>query len=46
MRKLMLVLIALIAAVTFIRSLDGSLIAEENPADLKAAALAPDLQSQ
>jgi hypothetical protein len=32
MRKLVLILIALIAAVTFIRSLDVSLNAEENPA--------------
>jgi hypothetical protein len=33
----MLILIALIAAVTFIRSLDVSLTAEENTVDLKAA---------
>ncbi|MDR1363142.1 MAG: hypothetical protein LBJ35_03720 [Spirochaetaceae bacterium] len=46
MRKLMLTLIALIAAVTFIRSLDVSLNAEEHPADFKAAAVTPDLQTQ
>ncbi|MDR3357164.1 MAG: hypothetical protein LBO04_08295 [Spirochaetaceae bacterium] len=38
MRKLVLILIALIAAVTFIRSMDGSLKAEEHSGDLNAAA--------
>jgi hypothetical protein len=46
MRKLVLILIALIAAVTFIRSLDGSLKAEEQFADIGAAATAPDLQEK
>jgi hypothetical protein len=41
MRKLMLILIALIAAITFIRSLDVSLKAEENAVGLKASV--PDL---
>ncbi|MDR2444557.1 MAG: hypothetical protein LBD44_01275 [Spirochaetaceae bacterium] len=46
MRKLVLILIALIAAVTFIRSLDGSLKAEEKFTDLGADATAPDLQAK
>jgi hypothetical protein len=33
----MLILIAVIAAVTFIRSMDASLKAEENPTNLMAA---------
>jgi hypothetical protein len=37
MRKLMLILIALIAAVTFIRSLDVSLTAEENKAEFRVS---------
>jgi hypothetical protein len=41
MRKLVLILIALIAAVTFIRSLDSSLKAEEQPAALKGATATP-----
>jgi hypothetical protein len=39
MRKLVLILIALIAAVTFIRSLDVSLNAEENGDNFKSASL-------
>ncbi|MDR1147384.1 MAG: hypothetical protein LBK66_02020 [Spirochaetaceae bacterium] len=46
MRKLMLILIALIGAVIFIRSVGDSLNAEEHPAGLEAAALAPDLTTQ
>jgi hypothetical protein len=42
----MLTLIALIAAVTFIRSIDGPLNAEEHSVSLEAAALAPDLQAE
>lgn len=44
MRKLVLILIAFIAVVTFIRSLDSSLKADERPADLSADATVPDLQ--
>jgi hypothetical protein len=46
MRKLVLILIAFIAAVTFIRSLDDSLKADEGTADLRAAATASDLQAK
>jgi hypothetical protein len=46
MRKLVLILIAFIAAVTFIRSLDSSLKADEGPVDLGAAATASDLQTK
>jgi hypothetical protein len=42
MRKLVLILIALIAAVTFIRSLDVSLNAEET----RTFAASPDLTTQ
>ena len=44
--KLVLILIALIAAATFIRSLDDSLKAAEQFADLGDAATAPGLQSK
>ncbi|MDR0409303.1 MAG: hypothetical protein LBH18_02770 [Spirochaetaceae bacterium] len=46
MRKLMLTLIALMAAVTFIRSLDVPLNAEEYTDNLKTGAVPPDLQTQ
>jgi hypothetical protein len=44
MRKLVLTLIALIAAVTLARSLDVSLNAAEYPEELRAAPLAAEAQ--
>ncbi|MDR2344270.1 MAG: hypothetical protein LBD86_07055 [Spirochaetaceae bacterium] len=46
MRKLVLILIAIIAAATFIRSWEGPLKAEEQAVDSGAAAAMPNSQAK